>query len=670
MGKLLVSLGVFAVILAGIAGLLWVRTTASWEHVTHTNPRTVASLSLDTTIAAAFNHEDGIMNSYVLQAVTGHPRQAALRYAKAQREAEQLQAALAAADRLGINGRAIVRLQKALHAYDAYREAAHLAVLQGHPQRAVTLQTVSNSAATQAVNQALTQLVARTRQQALAGGRSVAATLNLTRTLLVAGAAAGAVVWVLILWGQVTQLARPLQRMTRIAQALAQGDLDQTVPGRGGDEIGQLAAAFRAMIAYLGGLDRATQAFAAGQWTAEVPVASSRDRLGQSVRTLLGTLGSLLGHLQEAARVLEQEGATLRQQAEAVAHHTAEIHAAVDQVATAASDATGHVGAVQQAMTATHQALGALAEGAGRQVAASQAAAERVQAIAAAMGSLGRTAEGAEATGQRLVAVGAEAQKAMGQTLAAQEAVQTATEHAHTAVAQLGEQAAQIQQIVATITAIAEQTNLLALNAAIEAARAGDAGRGFAVVADEVRALAERTATATREIGGLLGQIDRGTHQAVEAMETVAELVHGNSSRNAAVRQTLDELEAALGTTAEAIAATLAAVTTVSEQTHAVEEHLQAVTDVAESTSDAMAHVRTQLQEAAEATDNLAALTEENAAAAEQVSSSVAQLAEAAPAVSRTVDHLLALNQEWLPLLQRFRAAEAMSVPEPEVATA
>ena len=96
-------------------------------------------------------------------------------------------------------------------------------------------------------------------------------------------------------------------------------------------------------------------------------------------------------------------------------------------------------------------------------------------------------------------------------------------------MASIKDSSRKIADIIGVIDGIAFQTNILALNAAVEAARAGEQGRGFAVVASEVRNLAQRSASAAKEIKSLIedsvGKVDAGGKLVDEAGKTMDEIV-------------------------------------------------------------------------------------------------------------------------------------------------
>ena len=93
----------------------------------------------------------------------------------------------------------------------------------------------------------------------------------------------------------------------------------------------------------------------------------------------------------------------------------------------------------------------------------------------------------------------------------------------------INESSRRIEDIISVIDGIAFQTNILALNAAVEAARAGEQGKGFAVVAAEVRSLAQRSASAAKEIKTLIGEsvekVEDGTKLVDDAGKTMEEIL-------------------------------------------------------------------------------------------------------------------------------------------------
>nr|WP_279631892.1 methyl-accepting chemotaxis protein [Luteimonas yindakuii] len=200
-----------------------------------------------------------------------------------------------------------------------------------------------------------------------------------------------------------------------------------------------------------------------------------------------------------------------------------------------------------------------------------------------------------------------------------------------------------IAEIISVIDGIAFQTNILALNAAVEAARAGEQGRGFAVVAAEVRSLAQRSATAAKEIKGLIedsvDKVGNGSALASEAGKTMVEMV-------ASVQRVTDIM-------AEISAAS-------QEQASGIEQVNQTITQMDETTQQN------------------AALVEEASAAARSMEEQAGQLADvvsvfqlhAADAAADTASPARTAARPVAATQERGRPAASRKRVEPALATA
>lgn len=186
----------------------------------------------------------------------------------------------------------------------------------------------------------------------------------------------------------------------------------------------------------------------------------------------------------------------------------------------------------------------------------------------------------------------------------------------------INEASRKIVDIISVIDGIAFQTNILALNAAVEAARAGEQGRGFAVVASEVRNLAQRSASAAKEIKTLIGdsvnQVEGGTKLVAEAGTTMTE----------------------------------------------IESSIQRVTDIMSEISAASAEQSAGIAQVNQAIIQMDEVTQQNAALVEQASAAAESLEEQAQSLAESVS-VFKLNHA--PQIAMVKASPAPHTSKPNV---
>jgi methyl-accepting chemotaxis protein len=224
--------------------------------------------------------------------------------------------------------------------------------------------------------------------------------------------------------------------------------------------------------------------------------------------------------LSQAVRVLQCVG-----QGDFTGRLTVDTNDEMGQMAQAVNLAVDNM---RQALLEVSVAAGSVSSASQQLAAASEEVASGAQQQAS---SLEETASSLEEMTSAVKQNADNARQANQLAAGSREAAESGSQVVNAAVAAMNEinQASRrIADIIATIDEIAFQTNLLALNAAVEAARAGEQGRGFAVVAAEVRNLAQRSASAAKEIRALI-------QDSVRKVEGGSELVNRSG-------QTLNEI--------------------------------------------------------------------------------------------------------------------------------
>ena len=315
-------------------------------------------------------------------------------------------------------------------------------------------------------------------------------------------------------------ITRPLDDITRVAQAVAAGDFSRKVTIERRDEVGQLANAFRSLLDYIRGIASAADTLSQGDLRIEMEPRSQADVLSANFGHLAENLHAIFAQLNTNASALSRTSEKLSEVGEQVAGHIAAVSGNANTASAAAQQMSANMTSVSASAAQSSNNIGTVANA--------------TQEVTHTVGEIARSAEQAREV-----------------TASAVESVDNATQR----VDHLGTAAHEIGRVIEVISEIAEQTKLLALNATIEAASAGEAGKGFAVVASEVKELARQTNEATDEISDRIeaiqdsasgtvaeiGQIDKIIRQVNEIVVHIAAAVEEQAATMREMAQNINQ---------------------------------------------------------------------------------------------------------------------------------
>jgi methyl-accepting chemotaxis protein len=394
-----------------------------------------------------------------------------------------------------------------------------------------------------------------------------------TSTIVIVIGIVALVIGIVIAWIIAAGILGPVGKGVRFAQAVGKGDYAAKLDVQQGDEIGILSDAMRHMV---GNLKEKIQE--SNKATEEAAEEAEKARIA-------------MGEAEEAKKMAE------RAKSEGMNAAAEQISGIVERVTSAAEELSAQV--EQSSRGAETQR-----ERAGETATAMEEMNATVLEVARNASSAAENATNAKEQAEE----GAEVVK---EVVEAINKVQTQATVLKENMSELGTQADGIGQIMNVISDIADQTNLLALNAAIEAARAGDAGRGFAVVADEVRKLAEKTMSATKEVGSSIQAIQEGTRKNMGETDKAVEVVGESTGLAGKAGDMLREILTLSETNADQVRNIATGAEEQSAASEEINRGAEEINRISSETSEAMNQSAQAVSELAELAQEMQRLVEE-----------------------------------------------------------
>ncbi|MBU3098343.1 MULTISPECIES: methyl-accepting chemotaxis protein [Clostridium] len=167
-----------------------------------------------------------------------------------------------------------------------------------------------------------------------------------------------------------------------------------------------------------------------------------------------------------------------------------------------------------------------------------------------------------------------------------------------------------ILTILNKINDITKQTNLLALNASIEAARAGDAGKGFSVVANEIRKLADKSQSASSEIGTIVDQVNQSIGASLEISENAKKLFKEELVQVSSTITSFGKIKESISNISSAMEVSMNSINVIDESKNLLNDSINSIASISEANTAATEEVTATIQTQAESNTLMNSLAE------------------------------------------------------------